>query len=71
MISIFPLRIKCIEIVLMYQYRLMLLVTFSILLRALEVNIDFCHVNHICYYYYYYYVLCGVVCQPTELSTRD
>ena len=31
-------------------YRLMLHVTFLTLLRALEVNIDLCHVNHIRYY---------------------
>ena len=36
-------------------YRLMLHVTFLTLLRALEVNIDLRHVNHIRYYYYYYY----------------
>ena len=38
-------------------YRLMLHVTFLTLLRALEVNIDLRHVNHIRYYYYYYYYL--------------
>ena len=32
----------------------MLPVTFLTLLRALEVNIDLRHVNHIRYYYYYY-----------------
>ena len=30
-------------------------VTFLTLLRALEVNFDLRHVNHIRYYYYYYY----------------
>ena len=35
----------------------MLHVTFLTLLRALEVNIDLCHVNHIRYYYYYYYII--------------
>ena len=35
----------------------MLHVTFLTLLRALEVNIDLRHVNHIRYYYYYYYFL--------------
>ena len=34
----------------------MLHVTFSTLIRALEVNIDLRHVNHIRYYYYYYYL---------------
>ena len=34
-------------------YRLMLHVAFLTLLRALEVNIDLRHVNHIRYYYYY------------------
>ena len=33
----------------------MLHVTFLTLLRALEVNIDLRHVNHIRYYYYNYY----------------
>ena len=33
----------------------MLHVAFLTLLRALEVNIDLRHVNHIRYYYYYYY----------------
>ena len=34
----------------------MLHVTFLTLLRALEVNFDLRHVNHIRYYYYYYYL---------------
>ena len=36
----------------------MLHVNFLTLLRALEVNIDSRHVNHIRYYYYYYTIYC-------------
>ena len=38
----------------------MLHVAFLTLLRALEVNIDLRHVNHIRYYYYYNQPLCWV-----------
>ena len=37
----------------------MLHVIFLTLLRALEINIDLRHVNHIRYYYYYYYYYYG------------
>ena len=52
-------------------YRLTLHVTFLTLLRALEVNFDLRHVNHIRYYYYYYYVcmcnvhVCVCICMQT------
>ena len=43
----------------------MLHVTFLTLLRALEVNIDLRHVNHIRYYYYYYIIIIIIIITGT------
>ena len=48
------------EVFITLHYIKMLHVTFLTLLRALEVNIDLRHANHIRYYYYFFHAQLGL-----------